>query len=116
MSRPASRSVKTRARVASAAASTFHLKLDPRCTLQEAAQLQSRLIAASGNPLVVDGSAVERIDTAGLQLLVALARRQQQAGRALQWQAASPALRSCTARLGLSAALGLAAAGAQDTS
>ncbi len=64
-------------------------KLDASCTLREAADLQFSLVAASGDPVVVDGSAVERIDTAGLQLLVALARRQQQGGRRLEWKAAS---------------------------
>jgi anti-anti-sigma regulatory factor len=66
-------------------------------------------VAADGDPVVVDGSAVERIDTAGLQLLVAFARRQKEAGRRLHWEAASPALLSGSARLGLNEALGLGA-------
>jgi anti-anti-sigma regulatory factor len=93
------------------AAAAFHLKLEPCCTLREAADLQFSLLAANGNPVVVDGSAVERVDTAGLQLLVALARRQQQAGKRLEWKAASPELMKCGERLGLITALGLAAGG-----
>lgn len=87
----------------------FYLKLDSCCTLRESADLQFSLVAATGDPVVVDGSAVERIDTAGLQLLVALARRQQQTGRRLEWKATSPEIIKCGERLGLIAALGIAA-------
>jgi len=85
----------------------FLLRLDASCTLRETADLQFSLVAASGDPVVVDGSAVERVDTAGLQLLVALVRRQQQAGRRIEWKAASPELLKCGERLGLIEALGL---------
>jgi phospholipid transport system transporter-binding protein len=93
----------------------FYLKLDADCTLREATDLQFSLLAASGDPMVVDGGAVERVDTAGLQLLVALARRQQQAGRRLSWKAASPILLKCGERLGLIDALGLAAVAAGNS-
>jgi ABC-type transporter Mla MlaB component len=116
MSRPPKRTARAKApkavkAAAVAAADVFHLKLDPCCTLRESADLQFSLVAANGNPVVVDGSGVERIDTAGLQLLVALARSQQQKGRRLEWKAASPELMKCGERLGLVDALGLAAAG-----
>jgi chemotaxis protein CheX len=116
MSRPVKRGAKPGAAKPAAAAvvpavEAFHLKLDPCCTLREAADLQFSLVAARGDPVVVDGSSVERIDTAGLQLLVALARSQQQQGRRLQWKAASPELLKSGERLGLIDALGLAAAG-----
>jgi len=93
----------------------FYLNLEPSCTLRESADLQFSLVAASGDPVVVDGSAVERIDTAGLQLLVALARREQDAGRKLQWQAASPVVIKSSARLGLVEALGLGALASEVT-
>jgi anti-anti-sigma regulatory factor len=119
VSRPAKRAAKPRSAKAATAAAvpaadTSCLKLGPCCTLRESADLQSSLLAASGNPLVVDGGGVERIDTAGLQLLVALVRRQQQAGRRLEWCAASPELRKCGERLGLIAVLGLAVGGEGD--
>jgi anti-anti-sigma regulatory factor len=94
--------------VATAGKGPFQLKLDAGCTLRDCADLQFSLVAANGDPVVVDGSAVERIDTAGLQLLVALARRQQDAGQGLAWRAASPELLKCSRRLGLIDALGLA--------
>ena len=101
----------TPALVAPAAAApvsdAFFLKLDASCTLRETADLQFSLVVATGDPVVVDGSAVERVDTAGLQLLVALVRRQQQSGRRIEWKAASPELLKCGERLGLLEALGL---------
>jgi phospholipid transport system transporter-binding protein len=99
---------------AAPASDAFFLKLDASCTLREIADLQFSLVVATGDPVVVDGSAVERIDTAGLQLLVALAHRQRQAGGRLEWKAVSPELVKCGARLGLIEALGLPAA-AGDT-
>jgi ABC-type transporter Mla MlaB component len=86
---------------------SFQLKLDAGCTLRDCTDMQFSLVAADGDPVVVDGSAVERIDTAGLQLLVALARRQRDAGRGLTWQSASRELLRCGRRLGLIDALGL---------
>jgi phospholipid transport system transporter-binding protein len=102
---------KSTPQAAAPAAGPFYLTLEASCTLRESADLQFSLVAARGDPLVVDGAAVQRIDTAGLQLLAALARRQQSAGRRLEWKAASDELRQCSARLGLDEALGLAVAG-----
>src|SRR5579871_921325 len=51
----------------------------------------------------IDGSAVERIDTAGVQLLAAVVR----AGASLNWRAASPALVHAATILGLASWLGL---------
>jgi anti-anti-sigma regulatory factor len=85
----------------------FQLRLEPGCTLRDSVDLQFSLVAADGDPVVVDGSAVEHIDTAGLQLLVALARHQREVGRGLSWRSASPELLRCARRLGLIEALGL---------
>jgi anti-anti-sigma regulatory factor len=93
--------------VAAPAADAFFLTLDASCTLRETADLQFSLVIANGDPLVIDAGAVERIDTAGLQLLVALVRRQQQTGRRLEWKAVSAELRLCGERLGLLGALDL---------
>ena len=92
---------------AAPAADPFYLKLDASCTLRETGDLQFSLVAARGDPVVVDGSGVERIDTSGLQLLVALVRRQQQGGGRVEWKAVSPELAKCSERLGLNGALGL---------
>jgi phospholipid transport system transporter-binding protein len=49
-----------------------HVDLGVSCTLHEAAALRSACLAAldSKDPPALDGSRVERVDTAGLQVLV----------------------------------------------
>lgn len=95
------------------------LLLEASCTLADAEALKSRLLgagscsaAAAGLPLIVDGSAVVRVDTAGLQLLVAFAVREAGAGRRLAWKAVSPELLRASRQLGLVDVLGLAAVAA----
>jgi anti-anti-sigma regulatory factor len=89
------------------------LVLAADCTLREAPALKAQLLAAnSATPQVtIEAGAVERIDAAGLQLLVAFARREAAAGRRLAWQSVSDELRGVGARLGLLDSLGLAAEG-----
>lgn len=84
------------------------LVLGAACTLREAASLKAQLLACrvSGDTVTVDGSAVQRIDTAGLQLLVAFARREAGAGRLLQWHAPSDELCNAVSQLGLREVLG----------
>jgi anti-anti-sigma regulatory factor len=96
-------------------ADAFFLTLPADCTLRESADLQFSLMVANGNPLVVDGSEVQRVDTAGAQLLVALAQRQRNADRRLEWKGASQELLGCGQRLGLLDVLGLAALAAGVT-
>jgi anti-anti-sigma regulatory factor len=90
------------------------LVLGADCTLAESAALKSRLLevgtggrVAMGFPLVIDGRAVARIDTAGLQLLVAFAQRQGLSGRRLVWSGVSAELLRASRQLGLVEALGL---------
>lgn len=53
----------------------------------------------------VDGSAVDQIDAAGVQLLVALSRSLASAQRALQFRSVSPVLADACAALGLPVSL-----------
>ncbi len=87
------------------------LTLEAGCTLRDSIDMQFQLLTVTGNGkhTVVDGAQVERIDTAGLQLLVAFARQQSEAGRPLRWQGASEILVSSCHRLGLGEVLGLQA-------
>lgn len=108
-------------RGAAAAPDSRHLVLDAGCTLAEAAALKSRLLLAgsgsdpsAGFPLTVDGSAVARVDTSGLQLLVAFALREAVAGRRLAWKSASPELLRASRQLGLVDVLGLSALAAES--
>lgn len=79
------------------------LVLGAACTLREAASLKAQLLAcrATGATVSIDGTAVQRIDTSGLQLLVAFARREAGAGRRLEWVGVSEELRDAARQLGL---------------
>jgi anti-anti-sigma regulatory factor len=85
------------------------LVLDPGCTLRDSTELQFLLLTTdcSRREVVIDGSKVERIDTAGLQLLVAFAQLQKSAGRVLRWCGSSDVLILGSRTLGLDAVLGL---------
>ena len=72
-------------------------------TLQ--AELAERL-DESGH-VQIDGAAVDRVDTAGLQLLAAFVRDLQADARSVEWIGCSAALRRAATALGLGVALGL---------
>jgi anti-anti-sigma regulatory factor len=76
----------------------------------EATSAELRAALARG-ALRLDGAEVSRVDTAGLQLLVAAIATARTAGVAAEWQAASPALVDAARQLGVGALLSLPAAG-----
>jgi phospholipid transport system transporter-binding protein len=86
------------------------LPADCRIAAQAAlkAELQGALGAAA---IVLDGRAVERIDTAALQLLVLFQRELAARGNALRWSGTSEALDEAAALLGLTQMVQLPAAG-----
>jgi anti-anti-sigma regulatory factor len=88
-----------------------HLTLEAGCTLRDSIDMQFLLLATDcgSGKVIVDGTRVEHIDTAGLQLLVAFAQAQTKAGRTLQWSGASEQLLRSSRRLGLDGLLGMAA-------
>jgi anti-anti-sigma regulatory factor len=69
------------------------------------AELAERL--DEGGPVQIDGSGVERVDTATLQLLAAFVRDLRAEARAVEWIECSPALRRAAGSLGLESALSL---------
>jgi anti-anti-sigma regulatory factor len=69
------------------------------------AELAERLDA--GGPVQIDGSGVERVDTATLQLLATFVRDLRAEARAVEWIECSPALRRAAGSLGLESALSL---------
>ena len=85
------------------------IELDPRLTIVQAAALHRTLLAhlEAGRPVVVDGTRVEEIDTAVLQLLTSLWRTGQQRGIACTWHGASDALRRTAALVGVAGILHL---------
>jgi anti-anti-sigma regulatory factor len=83
------------------------LRLEARVTIAQAADLHRTLAArvADGGPIVLDGTAVQEIDTAILQLLASLWRTTRERGTACAWQGTSDALRNTAALIGVAEAL-----------
>jgi len=79
------------------------LTLTAECTVAEAEALKSQLARRldESQPVIVDVSALQRIDTAGLQLLAAFVRERRTAGRGVQWRGRAAALDAAAALLGL---------------
>jgi len=73
------------------------------CTVAEAATLKTQLARRLGesDAVTVDVSALQRIDTAGLQLLAAFVRDRRTAGRAITWRGRAAALEAAAGLLGL---------------
>jgi ABC-type transporter Mla MlaB component len=92
------------------AAATVVLPVD--CRLASLAAVQAALIEAGATGAIeLDGRAVERVDTAALQLLTILRRELDKAGATLTWSGASAALNDAASLLGLAKLLALPAVG-----
>lgn len=61
-----------------------------------------------GDPLMLEGGGVERIDASGLQLLLAFFYEAQARGQSIGWQSASDEIKACARMLGLAEPLQLA--------
>lgn len=92
----------------------YSLVMEGQCTVREAEAFKLSLHAAedSSGDFSIDAGSVERIDTAGLQLLLGFAARLRLTDRRLVWGAVSPALRQGARQLGIDRALELPEAGA----
>ena len=79
------------------------LTLAAECTVAEAESLKSELARRldEAAPVTLDVSALQRIDTAGLQLLAAFVRDRRTAGRAVEWRGSADALTGAAGILGL---------------
>ena len=90
--------------------STNPFRLPAVIDIRESAKLHESLQTwLMGGEAALNGGAVEKIDTSGLQLLLAALRTLQSRGLSLQWVQVSDELRLAAERLGVSAELGLAA-------
>ena len=87
------------------------LALAGECMISEAGSLKQKLAALLDEPLPVtlDITALQRIDTAGLQVITAFVRERAGHGRLVEWQGAAPALASAAQLLGLTSLLRLPA-------
>jgi phospholipid transport system transporter-binding protein len=85
------------------------------CTVADAGSLKSglaKLLDDSG-VVTLDISAVQRIDTAGLQVITTFVRERESHGRQVEWRGTAPALAAAATLLGLSSLLRLPTPAAQ---
>lgn len=103
----------TRKRAAAPAAKPVAttLTLANECLVSQAATLKEELSALVEEPQTVtlDVSSLQRIDTAGLQVITAFVRDRGAHGRAVVWQGTAPVLTTAAQLLGLTSLLGLPA-------
>jgi ABC-type transporter Mla MlaB component len=87
------------------------LTLAAECMVSDAASLKERLAVLIGEPrpVTLDITALQRIDTAGLQLIVAFVRDRAGQGRTVEWQGSAPVLATAAQLLGLTSLLQLPA-------
>jgi len=104
-------SAATPADVAPVAAVPRTLSLGPALTISAAESLRRELLALveAGGDVSLDGNAVEAVDTAGMQVLVAFCRALQKGNRKLAWSGCSPVLMDISGLLGLQAQIGVTA-------
>lgn len=83
--------------------------LGERLTIESAAELRERLQAVLGDgaSLRIDAQAVERVDTAGLQVLASLHKTLQARGGSLQWEGFSDEMLDALELAGMKSLLGL---------
>ncbi|MGB6308080.1 MAG: STAS domain-containing protein [Steroidobacteraceae bacterium] len=88
------------------------LELEPRLSIVQAAALHRTMLERleRGAPIVIDGTHVEEIDTAVLQLLTSLWRTGRERGVACTWRGSSDALRRAATLVGVAGILQLDAA------
>lgn len=81
------------------------------CTVADASSLKAALakLLDETDSVTLDISAVQRIDTAGLQLIAMFVREREARGRQVRWQGAAPVLATAAQLLGLDSLLKLSA-------
>ncbi|WP_158628811.1 STAS domain-containing protein [Dyella choica] len=80
------------------------------CRIAEVGAMHAQLRGAlESSRIVLDGSAVDRVDTAALQLLVVFQREAKKRERQVQWAQVSAPLHDAASQLGLAEALALPA-------
>lgn len=79
------------------------LALAAECTVSDAASLKERLagLLDEPQPVTLDVTALQRIDTAGLQVLTAFVLERAAHSRPVEWQGTAPVLATAAQLLGL---------------
>ena len=103
---------RTKSAVKRPAAGPSHsgvLILSADCTVAASAALKADLLEALPHrrPVTLDIASVQRIDTAGIQLVTAFVRERESLGLHVEWRGTAPAFTSAARLLGVAGALGL---------
>ena len=87
------------------------LTLPAECTVSDAIALKESLLpfVDEPQPVTLDITRLQRIDTSGLQLITAFVRERTSQNRPVAWQGAAPALTTAARLLGLTSLLELPA-------
>jgi ABC-type transporter Mla MlaB component len=87
------------------------IALPEECLIASVPTLKAALLKrlGDGGSVKIDASSVQRIDSAGLQVLAAFARDRRAAGLAVEWLSVPESLAGAASLLSLTDALGLAA-------
>lgn len=93
-------------------ASSGSFAVAAECTVADAGALKTSLakLLDNSDTVTLDISAVQRIDTAGLQVIATFVRERESHGRQVQWRGDAPAMLAAAKLLGLSDLLKLPAA------
>lgn len=91
-------------------ADTTHVVLEAALGIKDARVLHKKLdtVLAAATAVVLDGSRVERLDAAAMQVLAGFARTARERGLALTWQSPSPVLQQAARVLGFESILEMA--------
>lgn len=91
-------------------ADTTHVALEAALGIRDARVLHERLSAAltAATAIVIDGSRIERLDAAVMQVLAGFTRTARERGLALTWHSPSPVLQQAARVLGLEVILEMA--------
>jgi phospholipid transport system transporter-binding protein len=99
---------KSRGDAASAKGTAIGLPTD--CRIADVGQLQQTFAShLDASQITLDGTEVERVDTAALQLLVVYRHELEKRGHAMQWAGVSAPLYDAASQLGLTQTLALPA-------
>ncbi len=91
-------------------ADTTHVALEAALGIRDARVLHERLntVLAAATAIVIDGSRLERLDAAAMQVLAGFTRAARQRGLALTWHSPSPVLQQAARVLGFETILEMA--------
>jgi anti-anti-sigma regulatory factor len=91
-------------------ADTTHVALEAALGIRDARVLHEKLntVLAAATAIIIDGSRVERLDAAAMQVLAGFTRAARQRGLALTWHSPSPVLQQAARVLGFETVLGMA--------